>query len=116
MLPHWVIRHIDHAVLPQRSRFTTKHMCPYNHVALIFRGRQLLAIGQNRAEQRGPYNMIHAEIDAIRAVGTAHLRGTTLVVVRLGPRSLLNSKPCRACATFIEKCQRSYGLRACLHS
>lgn len=60
--------------------------------------------------------MIHAEIDAIRSVGTANLRGMTLVVVRLGPRSLLNSKPCATCASFIKKCQQMFGLRACLHS
>jgi hypothetical protein len=116
MLPSWVIRYVDTNVLTQRSRYTTKHECCYHHVALLFRGRRLIAIGQNRAEQRGPYNMVHAEVDAIRAAGPNNLRGATLVVIRLGPRSLLNSAPCRVCAALIVKCQRSYGLRGCIHS
>lgn len=116
MLPRWVIRHIDHTVLSQRSRYTTKHECCYHHVALIFRSRRLIATGQNRAEQRGPYNMVHAEVDAIRAAGPNNLRGAILVVIRLGPRSLLNSAPCRVCADLIAKCQRNYGLRGCIHS
>jgi tRNA(Arg) A34 adenosine deaminase TadA len=116
MLPRWVERHIENDVLAQRSRYTTKHACVYPHVALLFQGRRLIAIGQNRAARRGPYNMIHAEADVIRNVGASRLRGATLVVIRLGPRSLLNSTPCPNCAALIEKCQREYGLRGCLHS
>ena len=52
-----------------------KHTCVYPHVALLFQGRRLMAIGQNRAARRGPYNMIHAEADVIRNVGAARLRG-----------------------------------------
>lgn len=116
LLPRWVNRHIDDKILTQRSRYTTKHACVYPHVAMLFQGRRLIAIGQNRAARRGPYNMIHAEADVIRNVGAARLRGAILVVIRLGPRSLLNSAPCAQCAALIEKCQREYGLRGCLHS
>jgi hypothetical protein len=117
MLPTWVHRAIDTCVLPHRNRFMMKHSATgYPHVALLFKGRKLLAMGQNRIFRRGPYSMIHAECDAIRAIGLSQLRDTTLVVVRLGPTSLLYSKPCRTCTFYIQKCMREYGLRGCLHS
>jgi tRNA(Arg) A34 adenosine deaminase TadA len=115
-LPLWVNRTIDTCVWSQRARFTTKHACVYPHVALIFRGRKLLTIGQNRVCRRGPYNMVHAEADAIRRVAPSALRGATLVVIRLGPRGLLNSRPCPTCQHLLEKCRREYGLRGVLHS
>ena len=116
-LPSWVHRVIDTCVLPYRTRFTMKHCAVgYPHVALLFKGRKLLAIGQNRIFRRGPYSMIHAECDAIRSIGLSQLRDATLVVVRLGPTSLLYSKPCRTCSFYIKKCMREYGLRNCLHS
>lgn len=115
-LPTWISRTVDAVVMPQRSRYTMKHCCVYSHVALLFRGRRLIAIGQNRVERRGPYNMVHAEADVLRSVSPAQLRGSTLVVIRLGSQSLLNSAPCATCSILIEKCQRAYGLRACIHS
>jgi hypothetical protein len=117
MLPTWVMRVIESVILPQRARYTTKHCGIYRHVALVFRGRKLLAIGQNRIGRRGPYSMIHAECDAIRSLNSlSDMRNALLVVIRLGPRSLLHSKPCRTCTEYIEKCQREHGLRRCIHS
>jgi len=113
-----VHRYIDTIILTQRNRFTMKHCAVgYPHVALLFRGRKLLSIGQNRIFRRGPYSMIHAECDAIRSAGSlSNLRDAMLVVVRLGPSSLLYSKPCRTCDFYIQKCMREYGLRGCIHS
>jgi hypothetical protein len=115
-LPTWIIRTVDTVVTPHRSRYTTKHSCVYAHVALIFQGKKIIAIGQNRVGRRGPFNMVHAERDAIRRVPPAALRGAVLVVIRLGPRGLLNSKPCAACEQLLQKCQRTYGLRDYLFS
>ena len=115
-LPTWVNRHIDIHVNSQRSRYTTKHYCVYPHVALLFRGRKLIAVGQNRVGRRGPYNMIHAEADVVRRAGTSQLRDAVLVVIRLGPVSLLNSKPCPACEQLMGKCMRVHGLRTYLYS
>jgi hypothetical protein len=116
-LPSWIMRVIEADILTQRGRYTTKHCGIYKHIALVFRGRKLLSIGQNRIGRRGPYSMIHAECDAIRSLNSlSDMRNALLVVIRLGPRSLLNSKPCRTCSDYIEKCQREHGLRRCIHS
>ena len=120
-LPHWVSKHVDYDVLRTPSRFTSKHRTSH-HVAFVFKGRKVIAIGQNRVSERGGAirPTIHAEADAIRAVGdTARLRGATLVVVRIGGHGhgqLMNSAPCRACQALIQKCQREYGLLGCIHS
>lgn len=116
-LPTWVCKHVDYDVLRTPGRFTSKHRTSH-HVAIIFKGRKVLAIGQNRVG--GPRWTIHAEAAAIRAVGDmSRLRGATLVVIRIGGHGhchLMHSAPCAACRTLIQKCQREYGLRGCLHS
>lgn len=121
VLPCWVARHVDHDILRYPGRFTTKHRTSH-HVAFLFKGRKLLAVGQNRISEHGGAirPTIHAEAAAIRAVGdTARLRGATLVVIRIGGPGggqLMNSAPCAACRALIQKCQREYGLRGCIHS
>jgi pyrimidine deaminase RibD-like protein len=112
-LPMWLHRHIDTDILSQKQRYTTKHYT-HSHVAMIFQGRKILAIGQNRAYGT---RTIHAEVDVIRALGDiAKLRGATLVVIRLAPSGILNSKPCPACTCTLQKCVRTYGLRGWIHS
>jgi hypothetical protein len=113
MLPTWVQKHVHTDVLSHRGRYTSKHMTS-NHVAILFKGRKIIGIGQNRL---GGRNTIHAERDVIEAVGdTAKLRGATLVVIRIGGHGLMNSAPCPACQCLIQKCMRAYGLRGCIHS
>jgi|LauGreDrversion4_2_1035121.scaffolds.fasta_scaffold527504_2 hypothetical protein len=119
-LPSWITRHIEHDVTDM-SRYFSKHNSHY-HIALLFRGRKLIAIGHNRVSyrRRSTARTIHAEADVIRSLGdTAKLRGATLVVIRYGGHGhtdLINSKPCPACQRLIDKCQREYGLKACIHS
>jgi tRNA(Arg) A34 adenosine deaminase TadA len=118
-LPMWVTRTLDTDIFPHMSRYTEKSRCNYNHVAILFQGRKILAIGQNRVSTRyGPrYVMIHAEADAIRQLGdVSQLRGATLVVIRISPTGLRDSNPCPACSRLIQKCQRVYGLRGVIHS
>jgi hypothetical protein len=117
-LPTWISRVIDTDIKTQQSRYTRRHIT-HAHVALIFRGRKLLAIGQNRPIYHGSHqNTVHAEVAAIRALGdTNQLRGATLVVVRLSPKGeIRGSKPCPACQCVLEKCMRTYGLRSYVHS
>lgn len=124
-LPTWLNRHIDTDILSQKSRYTTKHY-QHNHVAMIFHGRKIIAIGQNRVADNGytrrngvirRKSTIHAEVDVIRSLGdTSKLRGATLVVIRLASSGILNSKPCPACQCVLEKCVREYGLRSWMHS
>jgi hypothetical protein len=81
----------------------------------------VLAVGQNRVEVTGRgksrSNMIHAEADVIRTLGDVQkLRGTRLVVIRIAPSGIINSKPCVACQCLIQKCIKKYGLIGCEHS
>lgn len=118
-LPTWVTRTLDTDIFPHAARYTEKSRCHYKHVAIIFQGRKVLAIGQNRVSTRhGPDHItIHAEADAIRQLGdVSRLRGATLVVIRIAPTGLRDSTPCPACARLIQKCQRVYGLRGVIHS
>jgi hypothetical protein len=116
-LPRWAHRTIESDILPQRSRYTMKSRCVYPHVAMIFKGRKLIAIGQNRIYCHGPFSMIHAECDVLRSVkNLSLLRDATLVVIRLGPRGLLNSAPCAPCIMVMQKYIKEYGMRGYIHS
>lgn len=118
-LPTWVSKTLDTHIYPHESRYTKKAKLNYVHVAILFRGRKILAIGQNRlSTTRGPDRVtIHAEADAIRQLGdVSKLRGATLVVIRLSSAGPRCSAPCPACARLIQKCQRVYGLRSVIHS
>ena len=116
-LPNWIIKQIDLKVLTQKSRYTTKHTS-YNHVAIIYQGRKIIAIGQNKLNKRHKNTeTIHAEVDAIHSLGDiSKLRGAVLVVVRISSSGLLNSKPCVSCEIMLQKCVRVYGLRGWKHS
>jgi hypothetical protein len=112
----WIMRSLDADILSQMGRYTTKHRT-HNHVAVIFQGRKRIAIGQNRACQRGERKTVHAEADAIRSLGDiSKLRGATLVVIRIAPTGLLNSAPCKKCCCLLQKCMRVYGMKGYVHS
>lgn len=113
-LPLWIYKHVSNVILSQQSRYTTKHRTS-NHVAILYIGRKMIAIGQNRLGNR---RTIHAEMDVIREVGdTAKIRGATLLVIRIGAQgNLMNSAPCPACKCLLEKCKKTYGLKSFLHS
>ena len=114
--PLWLTKHLDTDIMPQRSRYTSKNL-RHNHVALIFQRRKLLAIGHNRPFGSGHTHTVHAEVDAVRNLGDMNkLRGATLVVIHLGAATLLNSKPCASCECMLQKCQKTYGLRAWIYS
>ena len=114
--PTWLNRHLETDILSHTGRYTTKHWT-HSHVALIFQGRKMIAIGQNRVVDRGRRHTIHAEVDAIRSLGDiSKLRGATLVVIRLAKSGILNSKPCHACECVLQKCVREYGMRSWNHS
>ena len=114
MLATYIQKFIESNILSQLSRYTTKHNTN-NHVAMIFRGRKIIAIGQNRVMSRGQganYRpTIHAEADAIRTLGDYQkLRGSRLVVIRIAPSGIINSRPCPCCSALLNKCMREYGL------
>ena len=122
MLPTWFLHLFASLIESSIQRYTTKHMT-HNHVALIFKGRKLLAIGQNRVASRisgcgCQDRTIHAEVDAIKKLGdTSKLRGASLYVVRIMVGGELGeSSPCKTCRPLLAKCQRDYGLRSVFHS
>jgi hypothetical protein len=120
MLATYIQKFIESNILSQLSRYTTKHTT-HNHVAMIFHGRKVLAIGQNRVMSRGrgsSFRMtIHAEADAIRMLGDYQkLRGSKLVVIRIAPSGIINSRPCPSCSALIQKCMKEYGMIGYEHS
>jgi hypothetical protein len=88
---------------------------------MLFRGHKVIAVGQNRVEITGRgkaySHMIHAEADVIRTLGNVQkLRGLKLVVIRIAPSGIINSKPCMACQCLLQKCMKEYGLKGYEHS
>src|SRR5690348_5155181 len=69
----------------------------FRHVAIIKRGRRVLAIGWNTGWR-------HAEEDAIGKVRNRdHLKGATLISYRVNRRGLLRmAKPCPKCEKLIQ--------------
>jgi len=63
---------------------------------------------------------VHAEVNAIRNVDPAKLNGAKLYVVRWGSHEsnplVMNSKPCKRCASVIERCIKKYGLKYAYYS
>jgi len=121
MLPTWVQKEIEHAIYAQLSRYTTKHKNEH-HVAILFKHRRIISIGQNHLSQRmirggRRINTTHAEVDALRSIRDMRaIRGSTLVVIRLGAIGTIHSAPCASCLCLIQKYMREYGLRRYIHS
>ena len=121
MLPTWIQKEIEHAIFNQISRYTTKHNNEH-HVAILFKNRRIVSIGQNRLSQkmiRGGrrINTTHAEKDLIQSIRDMRtIRGAMLVIIRLGPQGVIHSAPCASCMCLIQKCMKEYGLRRCIHS
>ena len=92
------------------------------HIAVIVKRGKILAHAMNtlgtRSSGSGFSNMtIHAEKAAVKKLGdTQKLRGADLYVFRVGVPACRNSKPCRSCETFLQKCMSDYGLRFVFYS
>ena len=93
------------------------------HIAFLFLRGKLLAAATNQigSRSRGSgysnYTM-HAERAVVKEIGDfSKIKDCTLVVIRLGKNGeLLNSKPCKECQPFLQKCKDVYGLGAVYHS
>jgi len=113
--PLWILRYI-HSI-QHSPRFKSHYKS--SHVAMIFSGKRLIAIGQNNKighSRNHNTPTVHAEIDAINAIGTKHLRDTILVVIRITSVGLQNSKPCHSCECFLQKCIKIHGMHKIIHS
>jgi deoxycytidylate deaminase len=107
----------------QYSSYMKNHLNTSLHIAFVYgRGGALIAMSTNRVGSRSrgagfSKFTIHAERAALKAVGdNSMLRGATLVVVRIGSKGLLNSKPCHECKCHLEKAIHKYGLKKVYYS
>jgi hypothetical protein len=87
------------------------------HFAQIYRRNKLLVEARNTIGSRSKgsgYNdrSLHAELAVVKRLGDiSQLRGCVLVVMRINrDGDVMNSEPCGACKTFLEKCIKQYGL------
>jgi deoxycytidylate deaminase len=81
----------------------------FKHGAVVFdkRGR-VISRGFNKTRtvpsalmKYYPKLLLHAECDAIVRASREDLKGASLLVVRVGPNKLCNSKPCIHCMSLI---------------
>lgn len=89
------------------------------HYAEIRKGNKVLASSFNRVKACLSTPSMHAERSVVKALGDIKLlRGTTLVVVRVGKNSneFKNSKPCEHCEGFLKACMKKYGLSRVIYS
>jgi tRNA(Arg) A34 adenosine deaminase TadA len=93
------------------------------HVAQLFLRNKLVAEARNAIGTRSrgcgyQDTTIHAEFAVIKRLGNVqHLKGCTLVVVRINRRNeVMGSKPCACCTKFLQKCIGRYGLRKVVYS
>lgn len=91
----------------------------YVHYAEIRKGNKVLATSFNKVKSCLATPSMHAERSVVKTLGDINrLRGTTLVVVRIGKNSndLKNSKPCEHCEGFLKACMKKYGLSRVIYS
>lgn len=94
------------------------------HIALLVKRGKIIRVASNRVGTRqqgcGFSNFtIHAEKNVIKQLGdVSQLKGCILYVMRIeedkktGKKFFRNSQPCHDCLYFLEKCQRTFGLRS----
>jgi tRNA(Arg) A34 adenosine deaminase TadA len=109
--------------LVSKSHLYTKYDFNSHHVAVLIHRRKVLAVATNQLGSRSRGSgysdiTIHAEKNVIKQVGDIRrIKGATLYVVRLNKLlHTCNSKPCRDCELFLEKCITQYGLRRVFYS
>ncbi len=114
-----ILPHIEHLTpsIHQRHRSSL-------HIAFLFGPRKILiASAMNKVGSRSSgagysAQTLHAERAVLKRVGdVSKLRNCTLVVIRIGVQgNLMLSKPCHECECHLNKCIRSYGLKAVYYS
>jgi hypothetical protein len=93
------------------------------HYAKILKRNKVIASCRNSIGTRSrgcgySDQSIHAERAVVKRLGdVSQLDGCVLLVIRVNKQGeLRNSKPCRDCQKFLEKCMREYGLRKVVYS
>jgi hypothetical protein len=120
-MPQITLAHI-HTLIEGIPKPTLCWGIPHIHIALVLKRGRLLAWGTNQYGSRSKgcgastYSC-HAEAVAIKRLGNkTQLKGSILVVVRLGANSFNNSEPCEECKTRLKKHMREDGLLAVYYS
>jgi hypothetical protein len=110
---------------PKTTRLNTADRARVSlHVAVLLKRGKVLATATNRNGSRSNGSgysdySIHAERNVIKQLGDiSKLRDADMLVMRIsrdhtkeGFEKFLESKPCRGCQLFLEKCMREYGLK-----
>jgi hypothetical protein len=90
------------------------------HKAVIVKRGHIIAEASNGVGSRSrgsgySRSSIHAERKVVKQLGDiSKLRGADMYVMRfslINENEFMNSKPCRQCFVFLEKCMREYGLK-----
>jgi len=78
------------------------------HGCAIFKKDELISTGANirrRVPKLAKYGyefcLLHAETTALLKADKEKLKGTTLIVIRVGRTKICNSKPCAACVSMM---------------
>jgi len=94
------------------------------HIAMIFKGKRMLAIATNFLGSRSQgcgfgERTIHAERAVIKKLGDhTLLDGAIMVVFHVTSYggAILYSEPCKGCKPHLRKCMREYGLKCVYYS
>ena len=94
------------------------------HIAMIFKGKRMLAIATNFLGSRSQgcgfdKRTIHAERAVIKKLGDhTLLDGAIMVVFHVTSYggNILYSEPCKGCKPHLCKCMREYGLKCVYYS
>ena len=106
------------------TTFKMEYMQVHNtsfHIARIYRHNKLLGEARNKIGSRSrgsgySDSTLHAEKAVVKMVGN-NLKGCVLEVIRLNKNNQhMNSKPCKDCCVFLNKCMKKYGLLAVRYS
>jgi len=110
---------------PNITRMRERHRTQRFHYAMLVLRGKIVAMASNDygTPSRGgcgygKWCTIHAEKNCIKKMGDlSKLKGCDLFVMKIrehaitGETYFSNSKPCKSCTIFLEKCQRAYGLK-----
>lgn len=110
---------------PNITRMRERHRTQRFHYAMLVLRGKIVSMASNDygTPSRGgcgygKWCTIHAEKNCIKKVGDlSKLKGCDLYVMKIREHAITNemyfsnSKPCRSCTLFLEKCQRNFGLK-----
>lgn len=104
---------------PRTMNLRMKHNASLHQAVLVKRGNIIAEATNNYGSRsRGSgysKSSIHAEKNVVKELGDiSKMRGADMYIMRFSrtdPLGFMKSAPCPACAIFLEKCMKEYGLK-----